>query len=33
MTTPQPWVACVRMNRHDKAYFLHQMDTFALNGL
>ncbi len=29
MTTPQPWMACVRVNRHDKAYFLHQMDGFA----
>lgn len=25
----RPWVACVRVNRHDKAYFLHQLDGFS----
>jgi len=30
---PAPWVACVRVNRHDKAYFLHQLDGFARKPL
>lgn len=25
----RPWVVCVRVNRHDKAYFLHQIDGFS----
>ncbi len=25
----RPWVVCVRVNRHDKAYFLHQLDGFT----
>ncbi len=33
MTTPQPWMACARINRHDKAYFLHQLDGFACKPL
>lgn len=27
------WMACVRVNRHDKAYFLHQLDGFAEDPL
>ena len=29
MQQRQPWVVCVRVNRHDKAYFLHQLDGFS----
>lgn len=29
MANLRPWMACVRLNRHDKAYFLHQWDGFS----
>lgn len=29
MGTLRPWVVCVRVNRHDKTYFLHQLDGFS----